>query len=90
MAEKPKPLVNVNLVSEFGGIEDLESFKAEGPTQRDYTYVPGFSEMRYKRDMDLGSYAKHEIKAREVSILPVNCRWFRTVKGAGRRSLWPN
>lgn len=83
MADAKKPLVNVNLVTEFGGIEDLESFKAEGPTQRDYTYVPGFSEMRVKRDLALGAYKRHEIKASEVPILPVNLRWFRTVKGTG-------
>jgi hypothetical protein len=83
MADKVKPLVDVNLVSEFGGIEDLESFKVEGPTARDYTYVPGFSDMRYKRDLDLGAFKRHEIKSNEVSILPVNCRWFRTVKGTG-------
>src|SRR5574342_38961 len=82
MAEQ-KPLVDINLVSDFGGIEDLESFKAEGPTQHDYTYVPGFSDLKYKRDLDLGAYARHEIKAKEVSILPVNLRWFRTVKGSG-------
>jgi hypothetical protein len=83
MADKAKPLVDVNLVSEFGGIEDLESFRQEGVTQRDYTYVPGFSDMKIKRDLDLGAYARHEIKAKEVSILPVNLRWFRTVKGTG-------
>lgn len=82
MAEK-KPLVDINLVSEFGGIEDLESFKSEGVQQRDYTYVPGFSDMRQKRDLDLGAFARHEMKAKEVSILPVNARWFRTVKGTG-------
>lgn len=82
MAEK-RPLVDVNLISEFGGIEDMASFKAEGVQQRDYTYVPGFSEMRWKRDNDLHRFAKHEIKANEVSVLPVNLRWFRTVKGTG-------
>ena len=83
MGEGKKPLVDINLVSEFGGIEDLDSFKAEGVTQRDYTYVPGFSDLRIKRDLDLGAYARHEIKANEVSVLPVNLRWFRTVKGTG-------
>lgn len=78
-----KPLQDINLISEFGGIEDLESFKAEGVTQRDYTYVPGFSDMRVKRDLDLGAFKRHEIKAKEVSVLPVNLRWFRTVKGTG-------
>jgi hypothetical protein len=83
MADKPKPLHNINLVSEFGGIEDLESFRQEGVTQRDYTYVPGFSGLRVKRDLDLGAYARHEKKANEVAVLPVNLRWFRTVKGTG-------
>lgn len=82
MAEKRK-LVDANLVTEFGGVEDLESFRAEGPAQRDYTYVPGFSDMRVKRDTDLKRLATGEIRAREVSTLPVNCRWFRNMRGAG-------
>lgn len=82
MAEKRK-LVDANLVTEFGGVEDMESFKAEGVGQRDYTYVPGFSDMRVKRDTDLKRMAMGEIRAREVSTLPVNCRWFRAMRGAG-------
>lgn len=80
---KPKPLVDVNLVSEFGGIEDMEAFRNEGVSQFDYTYVPGFSEMRVNRDLDLAKFHRNEIKGRDVSTLPVNMRWFRTVKGSG-------
>ena len=80
---KPKPLVDVALTTEFGGIEDLESFKADGVAQRDYTYVEGFSEMRVARDEALGALARGEIRGKDVPILPVNLRWFRTVKGAG-------
>ena len=80
---KPRPLTDVNLVSEFGGVEDETAFRAEGVAQHDYTYVPGFSEMRYKRDLALTDLARRDIKANEVPILPVNCRWFRTVKGTG-------
>lgn len=83
MAEKKRKLVDANLVTEFGGIEDMESFMAEGPAQRDYTYVPGFSEMRVKRDTDLKRLATGEIRGHEVSTLPVNCRWFRNMRGAG-------
>lgn len=83
MAEKKRQLIDANLVTEFGAVEDLESFKADGPAQRDYTYVPGFSEMRVKRDTDLKRLATGEIRAKEVSTLPVNCRWFRNMKGAG-------
>ena len=80
---KPKPLVDVNVVSEFGGIEDMSEFKEEGISQRDYTYVPGFSDMRVNRDLDLARLHRNEIKGKDVSILPVNMRWFRTVKGSG-------
>lgn len=79
----PKPLVDVNLVSDFGGIEDTDEFKNRGPAQRDYMYVPGFSDMQIARQEALARLHRHEIKANEVPILPVNCRWFRTTKGAG-------
>lgn len=78
---KKRQLVNTNLTTEFGGIEDLEGFKADGPAQQDYLYVPGFTGMRVQRDIDLKRYADGEIKAHEVSTLPVNCRWFRNSKG---------
>jgi hypothetical protein len=78
-----KPLYDATQVTEFGGIEDMESFRAEGVAQRDYTYVPGFSEMRVQRDVDLKRHANGEIRAQEISILPVNARWFRQVKGSG-------
>lgn len=80
---KPKPLVDINLVSEFGGIEDEAQFRAEGVAQHDYSYVPGFSDMRERRDLKLGEFARGEIKGKEVPVLPVNLRWFRTVKGTG-------
>ncbi len=78
-----KPLVDAALITEFGGIEDFETFQQEGVAQRDYTYTPGFSEMRVKRDTDLARLARGEIRAQEVSTLPVNLRWYRTVKGTG-------
>ena len=76
-AFKPKQLVDVNLATEFGGIEDLESFKAEGVARQDYTYVPGFSDMRVNRDLALGKLARGEIRASEVPILEWNARWYR-------------
>jgi hypothetical protein len=76
-----KPLVDVNLVSPFGGIEDMESFKQDGIGQRSYTYVPGFSEMLENYDTDVRKCHLHEIKARDIRTLPVNLRWFRRVKG---------
>ena len=80
---KPRQLVDVNLVSEFGGVEDMKEFREDGISQRDYTYVPGFSDMRVKRDLDLAKLHRNEIRGKDVSTLPVNLRWFRTVKGSG-------
>lgn len=82
MAEK-RELYDANVVTEFGAFHEEEGLDLDAIRQRDYTYVPGFSEMRYNRDCDLTRLAKGEIKAREVSTLPVNVRWFRTVKGTG-------
>jgi hypothetical protein len=80
---KPRPLVDVNVISEFGGVEDTKEFQEDGVGQRDYTYVPGFSDLRVARDLDLARLHRNEIKGRDVSTLPVNMRWFRTVKGTG-------
>ena len=76
-----KPLVDGNLVTEFGYTE--ESLQGMDEARNDYTFVPGFSGLREKRDLDLARLAAGEIKGHEVSVLPVNCRWFRTVKGSG-------
>jgi hypothetical protein len=82
MAEK-RQLIDANLVTEFGGIEDMAEFNKEGVAHHDYTYVPGFSEMRVKRDLALRELALNNIRAKDVPTLEWNCRWFRTVKGAG-------
>lgn len=78
-----KPLVDANLVTEFGGIEDLDQFKNEGTSRNDYTYVPGFSEMRVKRDLELAQLARGDIKGKDVSTLEWNARWFRCANKAG-------
>jgi hypothetical protein len=39
--------------------------------------------LRVARDLDLARLHRNEIKGRDVSTLPVNMRWFRTVKGTG-------
>lgn len=80
----PKPLVDSNLVTEFGAFHEAEGTSdVEMVKRRDYTYFPGFSDMRLRRDQDLSRHARGEIKGGEVSTLPVNVRWFRCVKGTG-------
>lgn len=83
-AFRPKPLVDANLVTEFGPFHEAEgSHDVDQVQGRDYTYVPGFSGMRYQRDLDLARLHRGEIRGKDVSVLPVNLRWFRTVKGSG-------
>lgn len=79
----PKPLVDVNLTTEFGEIHESDVFNADGVQHHDYTYVPGFSEMKVERDLAIAKLHRREIKPNEVPLLPVNLRWFRTVKGTG-------
>jgi hypothetical protein len=81
---KPKPLVDVNLVTEFGGIEITDEFRNEGVSQGDYSYVPGFSEMRVNRELDLAALHRGEIKGKDVRTLDWNCRWFRRTEKNGQ------
>ena len=80
---KPKPLVDANLVTEFGGVEDLEQFKNEGISQHDYSYVPGASDQRVARDLAIGAFHRGEIRAKDVPTLEQNCRWFRRANKDG-------
>ena len=78
MGNNPKPLTDVNLTTEFGEFHEAVGQEED---RKDYTYVPGFSDQRKKRDLELGQLARNEIRSNEVSLLPVNCRWYRAVKG---------
>lgn len=78
-----KPLIDANLITEFGGIELTSEFINNGIARNDYTYVPGFSEMRVNRDLDLARLAHGDIKAKEVATLEWNARWYRCANKAG-------
>jgi hypothetical protein len=81
---KPKKLVDANLVTEFGAIELTDEFRSEGVGQRDYSYVPGFSEKRVNRELDLAALHRGEIKGRDVRTLDENLRWFRRTEKNGQ------
>lgn len=89
----PRPLVSTAIRTEFGDVLDDPSFYEVGGADRDMTYVPGFSDMRRARDLELAAVAsgqkgKHEAK---ILPLPVNLRWTRvsTVQGEpdGRKQI---
>lgn len=73
----PKPLVDAVTVTDFGGIEDAEVFKYQA--ERDYTYVPGFSEMKRAQDLAKAEFAAGARQAKDIPTLPVNLRWSRCV-----------
>lgn len=80
-----RPLISTTIRTEFGDVLDDPSFYDVSSVDRDLTYVPGFSEMRRNRDLEIaavasGQKAKHEAK---ISPLPVNCRWVRRTTPRG-------
>lgn len=88
-----RPLVNTAIRTEFGDVLEDPSFHDVAGVANDLTYVPGFSEMRRDRDLELAAVAsgakpRHEAK---LTPLPVNVRWTRnfTPKGApdGRKQI---
>lgn len=80
-----RPLVETRIRTEFGDVLDDASFYDVGAADRDLTYVPGFSEMRRNRDLEIadvasGRKARHEAK---LAPLPVNVRWVRHATPSG-------
>lgn len=80
-----RPLVNSVIRTEFGDVLDDPATLLAG-SGRDLTYVPGFSDMRQARDLEIAAVAsgakpKHEAK---IAPLAVNVRWTRshTPRGA--------
>lgn len=78
------PLVSSQPVSEFGDFDpsELIDSRPQG-LERDGSYVPGFSEMRVKRDTQVGRALKGEIPWSAVEPLPVNLRWARSQNKKG-------
>lgn len=79
-----RPLVPSGIVGEFGAVDlETDGFGIMDDQRADPTYVPGFSEMRLRRDKALGAVVAGELSANEVPTLPVNCRWSRRTKRDG-------
>lgn len=81
-----RPIVATGIRTEFGDVQEDAAFFDTAGADRDLTYVPGFSDMKRARDLELaavasGAKGKHEAN---IKSLPVNVRWTRvtTPKGA--------
>lgn len=78
-----RPLLRTQPVSEFGDFDAaaMEGLGAEVPM--DNTYVPGFSDLRHRRDLELAEVAEQRRMPDEVSSLPVNVRLVRRASAGG-------
>lgn len=72
-----RPLVNTEPVDEFGAITEDEQFDNPETVAGDLTYVPGWSEMRRQRDIQIAEWRNNRRLGKDVMTLPVNVRWGR-------------
>jgi hypothetical protein len=80
-----RPIVETGIRTEFGDVQDDPSFYDVGGADRDLTYVPGFSDLKRARDLELAAVASGRKPRHEARILPlpVNVRWTRTTTPKG-------
>ena len=79
-----KPLIPTMIRTEFGDVLESEAFQALNGPAGDYTYVPGYSDMRRTRDQQLKEVADGERQSKDVLTLPVRLQWVRHAHYSGR------
>lgn len=72
-----RPLIVSNPPPEFGELEMEPGLLDHAGMKRDYSYVPGFSDLRVARDKAILEVLRGERDAKEVPTLPYNLRWAR-------------
>ena len=79
-----KPLIATGIVTEFGDVLDNPAtLVGQFGQSKDLTYVKGFSDLRYQRDVALGEVARGERDPSTVPVLPVNLRFVRRANAKG-------
>lgn len=78
-----RPLVPTGVINEFGPVELDMEYEARMGSGLDHTYVPGFSEMRVRRDKEVEEAHRGQRPWNRVFTLPVNMRWSRRTKASG-------
>jgi len=71
------PLIVTEPPPEFGELKTSPEFFTASGMDRDVTYVPGFSELRYARDAAILEVMRGKRRPQDVPTLPVNFRWAR-------------
>lgn len=69
---RKRPLVNSEPLDEFGAAKAEAA--STGPQGADLLYTPGWSDLRYQRDLQMAEYAQGTRRGKDVSSLPVNVR----------------
>jgi hypothetical protein len=70
------------VLTEFGEVyEDANFVSAHVGT--DHSYVPGYSDLRKQRDMDMAAVQRGEKKLKDVASLPVRLQWTRAMRVSG-------
>jgi hypothetical protein len=80
VATNVKPIVPTTIRTEFGDVLESEAFQASSGAAGDFTYVPGYSDLRRQRDQDLKEVGEGKKKAADVTALPVRLQWVRSVR----------
>ena len=81
-----RELVPTALRTEFGEVWEDSAFHETAGANRDYTYVPGYSDLRRARDMaiakemDAAQGNQARMNWKNVPTLPVRLQWVRTSK----------
>lgn len=78
------PLINTTPPPEFGELKESPEFHDAAGMDRDFSYVPGFSELRRARDVAIAEVRAGRRSAKDVPTLPVNFRWARCETKIGR------
>ena len=77
------PIVFTAPPPEFGELQESPEFHDVNAMNGDYTYVPGFSELRFARDRAINEVRQGKRRASEVPTLPHNFRWARNQNKKG-------
>ena len=77
------PILNTEPPPEFGALKETPEFNDSTGMDRDFTYVPGFSELRRARDLAIAEVLAGKRAAKDVPTLPLNFRWVRSQSKKG-------
>ena len=80
-----RPLVNSQPISEFGDTDmALMTDYRDLDFSEDMLYVPGFSDLLRKREIEMREYKEGSRMGQDVSHLPANVRWTRCTSVGGK------